>query len=97
MVCLLARVSSGEINRVAFCGGNPDLAPLPNVFKFQRFLDTLARRVEGIDIQYTQPDFTFTPVYANRGWLGYRAASQRNPKLAAKYPAKMPHMGQFFS
>jgi hypothetical protein len=25
------------------CGGNPDLAPLPNVFKFQRFLDTLAR------------------------------------------------------
>jgi hypothetical protein len=43
MVCLLARVSSGEINRVAFCGGNPDLAPLPNVFKFQRFLNTLAR------------------------------------------------------
>jgi hypothetical protein len=51
MVCLLARVSSGEINRVAFCGGNPDLAPLPNVFKFQRFLDTFAGCVEGIDIQ----------------------------------------------
>jgi hypothetical protein len=70
MVCLLARVSSGEINRVAFCGGNPDLAPLPNVFKFRRFLDTLAGCVEGFDIQYTQPHFTFNAIYGNRGWLG---------------------------
>jgi hypothetical protein len=69
MVCLLARVSSGEINRVAFCGGNPDLAPLPNVFKFQRFLDTLARRVEGIDIQYTQPHFTFNRYMETEGGL----------------------------
>ena len=48
----------------------PAFCPEADMFNYARYFDTFWKRVYGFDIWYTQPDFTFTAVYASRVSLG---------------------------
>ena len=80
----MAGVSSGKINRVALCGGNPDLAP------FERVAESDAGR-QGCSIVGGNP--AALALFHGIKPIGFDGISATPAKLAAKSPAKMPHMG----